>query len=172
MLGLELAELEGSGLVPHFVAQRAERAVLAEILVGRMRIHLVELGGDASDERLFRVVGVELLVLLPGLGLRVLDEGETILRVECQLAVVLGGLAEQPAALHSSRMMSSWKPCSLASAVFLPPSGLAGAGLCSWLLRCLSLAGALQLLGAPDCLLEVNFNGSREGGALFGEAYC
>ena len=91
MLGLELAELKGGGLVAQLVAQHAQGAEGAQALVGCLRVGLAELSGELVDERLLGVARVELLVLLPGLRLGRLDVVEAVRGVERQLAVVVAG---------------------------------------------------------------------------------
>ena len=66
MIGLELAELEGGGLVAQLVAQHAQGAEGAQALVGCLWVGLAELSGELVDECLLGVARVERLVLLPG----------------------------------------------------------------------------------------------------------
>ena len=90
VIGLELAELEGGGLVAQLVAQHAQSSEGAQALVRCVGIGLAELSGELVDERLLCVARVELLVLLPDLRLGRLYVVEAVRGVECQLAVVAG----------------------------------------------------------------------------------
>jgi len=62
MIGLELAELEGGGLVAQLVAQHAQGTEGAQALVGRLRVGLDELGGELVDERLLGAPCVRIVV--------------------------------------------------------------------------------------------------------------
>ena len=98
VIGLELAELEGARLVAQFVAQHTERAERAQMLVGSLRISLIELPREQLDERALGIGGVELLVLLPSLWLSLLYEREAVFGVKRILPVILRGVPELPAA--------------------------------------------------------------------------